>query len=188
MERQTNNKLKYLDITIENMNNAFTFSIYRKPTTIDLIIHNDSCHPTEHKYSAIRYLVNRMNTYPISTENKHNESQFIKTILHNNKYPLQIHIHKKPKQTKNTTPNTAYKQKWGTFTYNGNETRTITRLFKNTNIRTAYETKNTIQNHLQPKKHDIDKYNHSGIYQIKCNSCQLKYIGQTGRNFRTGYK
>jgi hypothetical protein len=110
MERQTNNKLNYLDITNENMSNAFTFSIYRKPTTIDLIIHNDSCHPTEHKYLAIRYLVNRMNTYSISTESKHNESQLIKTILHN-KYPPQIRIHKNPKQTKNTTPNTAHKQK-----------------------------------------------------------------------------
>jgi hypothetical protein len=74
MERQTNNILNYIDITIENTNNALTFSIYRKPTTTDLMIHNDSCHPTEHKYSAIRYLVNRMNTYPISTESKHNES------------------------------------------------------------------------------------------------------------------
>jgi hypothetical protein len=26
------------------------------------------------------------------------------------------------------------------------------------------------------------------MYEIKCNSCQLKYIGQTGRNFRTRYK
>jgi hypothetical protein len=62
----------YLDITIENTNNTFTFSIYRKPTTTDLIIHNDSCHPTEHKHSAIRCMINRMNTYPISTERKHN--------------------------------------------------------------------------------------------------------------------
>jgi hypothetical protein len=96
MERQTNNILNYLDITIENSNNAFTFSIDRKPITTDLIIHNDSCHPTEHKYAAIRYLVSRMNTYSISTESKHNESQLIKTILHNI-YPPQIRVHKKPK-------------------------------------------------------------------------------------------
>jgi hypothetical protein len=69
-----------------------------------------------------------------------------------------------------------------------NETRTITRLFKNTNSRIAYETNNAVQNHLHPKKQDTDKYNRSGIYQIKCNSCQLKYIGQTSRNFRTRYK
>jgi hypothetical protein len=115
--------------------------------------------------------------------------QLINTILHSNGYPSQTHIHKK-RQSKNRTSNTSQKQKWITFTYIGNETRTITRLFKNTNLRIAYKTNNTIRNHLQPKNHDTDKYkyNCSGIYQIKCNSCQLKYIGQTGRNFRTPYK
>jgi hypothetical protein len=43
-------------------------------------------------------------------------------------------------------------------------------------------------NYLQSKNRDPDKYNHSGIYELKCNSCQLKYIGQTGRNFRTRYR
>jgi hypothetical protein len=74
-----------------------------------------------------------MNTYPISTESKHSESQLIKTILQNNKYPPQTRSHTKAKQNKNTTP----KQKW--VTYNGKETRTIARLFKNTNIRIAYK-------------------------------------------------
>jgi MinD-like ATPase involved in chromosome partitioning or flagellar assembly len=48
--------------------------------------------------------------------------------------------------------------------------------------------KTTIQNHLKPKKPDIDTYNKSVIYQMKCNECPLKYIGQIGRNFRTSYK
>jgi hypothetical protein len=52
----------------------------------------------------------------------------------------------------------------------------------------AYKTNNTMQNYLQSKNHDSDKYNCSGIYKIKFNSCQLNYIGQTGRNFRTRYK
>jgi hypothetical protein len=30
-------------------------------------------------------------------------------------------------------------------------------------------------------------YNQSGIYQLKCNDCPLKYIGQTGRTFKTRY-
>jgi hypothetical protein len=33
-----------------------------------------------------------------------------------------------------------------------------------------------------------DKYNNSGIYRIKCLDCPLKYIGQTGRTFKTRYK
>jgi hypothetical protein len=73
---QVDNKLNYLDITIENNNNIFTFNIYRKPTTTDLIIPHDSCHPTEHKLAAIRYMTNRKNTYPITIEHKHNETNY----------------------------------------------------------------------------------------------------------------
>jgi hypothetical protein len=65
IEKERNNKLNYLDITIDNTPNTPTFSICRKPTTTDIIIHNDSYHPPEHKNSAIRHFINRMNTYPI---------------------------------------------------------------------------------------------------------------------------
>jgi hypothetical protein len=62
--------LNYLHLTITNNHNKLTFCIYRKPTNTDLIIHNEFCHPHEHKKSAITYLVNRMTTYPITHENK----------------------------------------------------------------------------------------------------------------------
>jgi hypothetical protein len=39
------------------------------------------------------------------------------------------------------------------------------------------------------KQHpQTDKYNKSGVYQMKCLDCPLKYIRQTGRIFLTGYK
>jgi hypothetical protein len=179
--------LNYLDITIENINNTFTFGIYRKPTATDLIIHSNSCHPTEHKHAAIRYTINRLNKYPISPSNKHKETQLINTILRNNGYPPHTYTHK---QVTNKITNTVQqqKQKWATFTYTGNHTRAITKLFKNNNIRIAYRTNNTIRNYLQNKDHNSDKYSQGGIYELKCSSCQLKYIGQTGRNFRVRYK
>jgi hypothetical protein len=49
METEKHNTLNYLDLTITNKNNKLTFAIYRKPTNTYLIIHNDSCHPHEHK-------------------------------------------------------------------------------------------------------------------------------------------
>jgi hypothetical protein len=116
-----------------------------------------------------------MNTYPISTENKHKETQLINTILHNNGHSIETHVHNKSQITNKTT-NTTPKQKWITLTYVGKETRFITKLFKNTNLYVAYKTNNTIQNYLQSKNQDPVKYNSSGIYEIKCNSCQLKYI------------
>jgi hypothetical protein len=66
-----------------------------------------------------------------------------------------------------------------TFTYWGKETKKITNPFKDTKIKVAFRTKNTIQNVIKPHL-QIDKYEKSGVYQIKCMDCPLKYINQMG--------
>jgi hypothetical protein len=58
-----------------------------------------------------------MNTYPISTKNKHKELQNIKTILQNNNYSPHTYLNTKSKRNKNTTSNTKENQKWAKFTY-----------------------------------------------------------------------
>jgi hypothetical protein len=77
-----------------------------------------------------------------------------------------------------------------TFTYIGKETRSITKIFKNTNLKIAFKTTNTVQNHLcylKEPNHRKDPYHNSGIYQLTCKECNQKYIGQTGRTFKTRY-
>jgi hypothetical protein len=101
IEKQKDNTLNYLDISIEQVDNNLVSGIYRKPTTTDLIIHNSLCHPMEHKNSPIRFLTNRMNTYPISANNKRKEEQQIETILVNNNYPQYVHKNNKTKQKHN---------------------------------------------------------------------------------------
>jgi hypothetical protein len=95
LETETNNTINYLNITIHKQNNKLTFGIYRKPTFTDTM-HNSSCHPYEHKKSAINYLINRMNTYQLTLENKVKKDNVINQILHNNGYP---HSAKKINQT-----------------------------------------------------------------------------------------
>jgi DNA mismatch repair ATPase MutL len=55
VEKEVGNKLNYLDLTIINKQDKFTYGIYRKPTCTDHIIHNESCHPYEHKKTAINF-------------------------------------------------------------------------------------------------------------------------------------
>jgi hypothetical protein len=57
----------------------------------------------EYRTLNVRYMTNRRNTYPISTEYKHKETQIIKAILHNNGYTPQI-LPSKKRKTMNTTP------------------------------------------------------------------------------------
>jgi len=76
--------MNYLDVTIHRDVKRFSIDIYRKPTYTDSIIPIDACHPIEHKYAAIRYLHNRLNSYQLSHEKKEEESKIIEDILHNN--------------------------------------------------------------------------------------------------------
>jgi hypothetical protein len=103
-------------------------------------------------------------------------------------YFIFIAVQKLREQNTDTeTRHQTTKAKWATFTYSGKETRKITKLFKATEVKIAYRTRNTIENIL--KIHPIiDKYEKSGVYEMKCQDCELKYIGQTSRTFHDRYK
>jgi hypothetical protein len=106
------------------------YTIYRKPTQTDIIIPNDSCHEHEHKISSINYVMNRLNTYPISEEAKRKEQKTIKKILENNKYDRnKSKTQSTPKKQSTNNESKHKKTKWATFTYSGKETKQITKLF-----------------------------------------------------------
>jgi len=76
-------------------------------------------------------------------------------------------------------------RKWATFTYHSPLIRKVTNLFKNTDIRIAFRTTNTIEQQLTQKTSDK---NPSGIYEIKCDTCKKKYVGQSGRPITIRHK
>ena len=113
--------------------------------------------------------------------------------MENNKYPLQIYTYTpNNKQETNSykTPSQiqSKEQKWVNFTYRGKETKTITRIFKNINIKISYRTNNNIQTLLHQRQIQTDKYSASGIYKLTCPDCGKAYVGQTGRSFHKRYK
>ena len=186
LEKENNNQIHFLDITIKKANQSFQYEIYRKPTNTDIIIPSDSNHPLEHKLSAIRFLHNRNQSYPTNTHSKQKEKQIIQQILHANHY----HPHTNPKHTERTTDTQRDStKKWAKFTYIGKETRYITKLFKRTDIRITYTTRDNLRHLLngQPYKKQ-DAYSKSGVYKLTCSECNKQYIGQTGRSFRVRYK
>jgi hypothetical protein len=138
------------------------------------------------KKTAMNYLVNRMNKYPLTHTNRNQEKAIIHEILVNNNYSQRDMFQKqKPSKLKDKQ-----KTKWATFTYYGPETRVITKLFKNTNIGISYRTKNNIKHHLEIKRNATknDKYNLSGVYELQCTECPRKYIGKMGRILKARYK
>jgi hypothetical protein len=130
--------------------------------------------------------MNRVHTYPITNEEKTKKLNIIQDTLYNNEYKNKNLNIRHPRNKKHNNKNTSQQHqttKWTTFTYYGKETKEIAKLFKETNIKIAFRTKNLVKPSLQQ-----DEYENSGVYQIRCMDCPLKYIGQTGQTFKTRYK
>jgi hypothetical protein len=124
IEKEKHRKINYLDITIHRRNNQFEFSIYRKLMQTDIIIPNSSCHPYEHKLSGIRYLVNRLNTYPITDKSKQREKSTISNILQNNEYNINLIMQPLP-QSENKT----YTESKNIIRQNGLHLHTVVRKY-----------------------------------------------------------
>jgi hypothetical protein len=63
----------------------------------------------------------------------------------------------------------------------------ITKLFRNTELKIAYKTKNTLRSQLQTKTMATNTCELNGVYRFKCRECPCIYSGQTGRPFKTRY-
>jgi hypothetical protein len=135
VEKEQTNKINFLDITIQRTENKLTYGISRKATATDTIIHNKSCHPTQHKMSAINYMSNRLNTYPVNKCEKNAERDTIKHILQQNHYQINNSIKQKlnkgnPTNQNPQKENKQAKHKWATFTYFGHKITKVTNVFK----------------------------------------------------------
>jgi hypothetical protein len=152
VKNEENNKLNFLDLTIHRKHNKLDYT-KKKSTTKDILIHNSSCHPTEHKLASINYLTNRLHSYPLSEQAKDTELNTIKTILQNNQYKF-THIQQKPR-INNDPKKHDNNKKWATFTYTRREIKNITKVLKDANINIAYKTQLNIsygQNYPQPDR------------------------------------
>jgi hypothetical protein len=93
------------------------------------------------------------------------------------------------KSTKQETKQDVERIKWAKFTYFSKETIFIKLIFKNTNVKVAFTTDNTIAKLLVTRhKHIYNTYGKCGIYQLTCHSCNIKYIGQTARPFKVHFR
>ena len=127
-----------------------------------------------------------MVSYQLAPENLEKEHNTILQILNNNKYDTSI---LRTLNTKKGNKHREEKTKWAKFTYVGRETRDVTKIFKNTNVKVTFGTENTIGKLLTTwHEHTRIKYDNSGIYQLTCPTCSMKYTGQTGRQFRVRFQ
>ena len=78
-----------------------------------------------------------------------------------------------------------HNKKWVTFTFHSPSIYKITNLFKRTNLKIAFRPRNTIYQQLLNKTKEP---NPTGIYQLKCNTCNRAHVRQSGRPITTRHR
>ena len=111
-------------------------------------------------------------------------SRFTKHTIHNLRKKLSDNNKKKPLGDKQQITQGEDK-KWITFTYRSPLIRKVTNLFKQTNLNIAFKFTNTIYQQLS---HNSDNTKPSEIYEIKCNTSDMVYIGQSVRPIITRHR
>jgi hypothetical protein len=103
---------------------------------------------------------------------------------------MSVHKGNKQKPTTAKTKIDTQNKRWATFTYVGREVRSITNIFKHTNLQIAFTTKNNIGKLLSatPCGRNTDMYEKSGVCGLTCQACKRRYVGQTGRPFHVRFK
>jgi len=122
---------------------------------------------------------------PLTNYNQKKEWRLIQNTAQNNNFPphiiddLRNAIKKRHLNSKETEQEN---KQWSTFTYYSPAVRTITNIFKHTNLRIAYKATNTIkQQTTNHRNNNSLNHNKSGIYKITYRTCNKAYIGQTSR-------
>ena len=113
MEKEKDRQIAFLDVLLTRTDNGtIETQVYRKETHTDQILNYNSNHPTQHKISCLRTLLNHTETHCNTTEAKTKElNHLYKTFLKNN-YPKRFidSVYKRKRPHKNThqdnhTPN-----------------------------------------------------------------------------------
>jgi hypothetical protein len=186
VEVERDNTLNYLDISIHKTPNSLKTSIHRKPTFTNSIIPYTFSHPTQHKYAAVKYLFNRLNSFHLQEKEYQQELNVIHNILYNNSFPI-----KPQKQAAHTKTQQQMTQtsmcKWATFTCVGKETSYITNIFRRIDLKIAFQTNHTTGILLSHKNPTPDEVLLSGVYKLTCPDCNKAYVGQTGKRFSICY-
>jgi hypothetical protein len=124
------------------------------------------------------------NLTKVTVSLKYQLKHIVKMLLFNLKKKLEAKKQNQ-KQQKPLTLTVQHKKKWVNFTYQSPLIRKVTNLFKQSNLRISLRATNTTFQQLI-KKPALN--NPSGIYKLKCNSCNRAYIGQSGRYIAVRHK
>lgn len=193
-ELEKENKLPFLDVVITRAVDRLEFGVYRKPTNVPRYIPADSHCPISHKKAAFNSMVYRLCKLPLNAQNFMDEIGYIKYTARLNGYDEHMIDKLVDKQSKiirrmnlTTLSSQSDTKKRIKFHYAPRITNKFKSVFKPYNIDLAFTTE-ALRGKLGSLKDRTENEAKSGIYEIDCDHCNQKYIGQTMRQIITRFK
>ena len=184
-EEENNNSLPFLDIMIHRTNDGLQYSVYRKPTFKNDLIHYYSHHDVNIKSGTLIGLHLRALRI-CSPDYLEDEFNYIDTCFTQLKYPKSFIKRARQKALKISRRTTKEPQEKRRLTLpHNNMTHQIKKILSN-DFQIVTKSTNTIKAILQRSTKSTEKI--GGVYKIPCTACPQEYIGETSRKLEKRIK
>jgi len=201
LEKSSDNRINFLDVTIILDNQMILFDNYEKPTSTGRYINYHSQHPLAQKKSIICGLIDRIVLLSHPKFQEKNLTKAINTLL-NNCYPLPFIFDTINRRLKtlwnrmivekgiNADQNLQKKQKnYFTIPYVKSVSESFLPITKKYGLDIAFTVPNTLNIFIKRGKDRIEpQLQNDCVYKIECSNCDMTYVGQTKRRLCTRLK
>ena len=186
MEIEENGKLPFLDVLVKRKEDgSLGHSVYRKPTHTNRYLNaNSHHHPSQ--IASVAYTL-AIRSQRISDEDSAPaEKTYLEKALRENGFSKKViekAFSRKPnvEQTDLLAISSDEKPEgWAFLPYVRGTTDKISKILRQHNIKTIFDTDTKIERYLSSIKDKIH-LDGKGIYEIPCKDCTGVYIGETGR-------
>lgn len=195
VEVQTNNKLNFLDVTIERENDYLITYVYHKPTDTGLYLKWVSNQPKKYKINLIKCLCNRAMKICSSDNLLKKELEYYKKTFINNGYPLNVvkkairKFELKKNINNNTQSHNSNAQSiYISMPFYNESSIKLAKMMKrildlpNKRITFGFKSQTRICSLFSSTYRNKKETSNQVIYQYDCQDCKNSYIGQTSRN------
>ena len=199
LEKETNNKLPFLDVLIEKIGWGVKTSIYKKPTDTGLLTNFNSFVCFKYKIGLIKTLVDRIFKINSSWEGFSTDINNVSEILEKNSFPskqisqnIKTTLNNKIQPTENVKKDKDQCRYFklpfvGNFSsYTDKRIKSIIEKYckPGTEIKIAF-TSSKISSYFSPKDKKLKDLQSHVVYLFTCAGCISTYVGHTARHFTT---
>ena len=188
MKVEEDNKIPFLDVLITKKNGGVLgHQVYRKKTHTDRYLHADSHHLPTQKIGVLNTLLTR--AIRISDDDHLNlEIDHLSNIFQVNGYS-KYQIKKVIRKVRNRSPKKIRNIEGTMITlpYIKGTTDVTAKILRKKSIGVTFAPPNSIGRMLDTSKDPVEPLKQKGVYSVPC-SCEIPYIGETGRSVQVRLK